>query len=46
MYWADSIGRRNTSTMRSCDGKLEAASVTSRWAGADAFAWSAFGGAA
>jgi hypothetical protein len=27
VYWADSSGPRNTSTMRSCDGEVEGASV-------------------
>jgi transposase InsO family protein len=43
---ADSRGRCNASTVRSCDGRVEAASIRSGGAGADAFAWSSRGGAA
>jgi hypothetical protein len=47
VYWADSTGRRNASTVRSCDGGVEeAASVESGGAGSDAFPGSASGGAA
>jgi hypothetical protein len=46
VYWVDSTGRRNTSTMRSCDGSTETAPVGSGGSASDAFAWSAAGGAA
>ena len=42
----DSIGRRNTSTVRSCDGNTQTASVGSGRSSTDAFTWSAAGGAA
>jgi SRSO17 transposase len=42
----NSSGRRNTSTVRSCDGSTETAPVGSGGSAADAFAWSAAGGAA
>jgi transposase InsO family protein len=42
----DSIGRRNTSTVRCCDGNTQTASVGSGGSSTDAFTWSAAGGAA
>jgi len=42
----DSTGRRNTSTVRGCDGNTQTASVGSGGSSADAVAWSAAGGAA
>src|SRR6266542_2333786 len=45
-YWADSTGRRNTLTVRSCDGNTQTASVGSGGSVTDAFTWSAAGGAA
>jgi hypothetical protein len=42
----DSTGRRNTSTVRSCDGDTQTASVGSGGSSTDAFTWSAAGGAA
>ncbi len=40
------IGRRNTSTVRSCDGNTQTAPVGSGGSSTDAFTWSAAGGAA
>src|SRR6266487_2133052 len=42
----DSTGRRNTSTVRSCDAATEPATVGSGGSACDAVAWSAAGGAA
>src|SRR6266540_1821102 len=44
-YWADSTGRRNTLTVRSCDGSTETA-VGHGGPVTDALTWSAAGGAA
>jgi DNA-binding CsgD family transcriptional regulator len=40
MYWADSTGHRNASTLRSCDARARAASAGCSGPGADAIAWS------
>jgi hypothetical protein len=45
-YWADSTGRRNSLTVRSCDGNAQTASVGSGGSVTNAFTWSAAGGAA
>jgi hypothetical protein len=46
VYWADSRGRRNTSSARGCDGNKQASSGGACKARADAFTWSTAGLAA